>query len=207
MALPALLAVLVLLLGAGAVVLYLQKQGRVDPVATPPPAVVAPTTASPSVTPATSSPSPSASPSSLTSSPVAPQASGSPVPPLASTPLPGTTVTTTPTLTASASALPTATTSVPSSPFHVVVVASKTQAEGGQAAVEPLLPRIRSAGSPALVLNSADHPSLRCCYWVAAAGPFSSAAEAAAAVPRLRAASPTFSKAYARCVGTPQDCD
>ncbi|MDP9496734.1 MAG: zinc ribbon domain-containing protein [Actinomycetota bacterium] len=200
-ALPALLAVLALLLGAGAVVLYLQKQDRVDPVATPPPAVVAPTSVSPSPTLTTASPSASPSPASTT---VVPGTSGSPAPTVTSTPLPGTTTTTT--APGSVSPSPTATTSVPSTPFHVVVVASKTQAEGGRAAVEPLLPQIRSAGSSALVLNSADHPSLRCCFWVAAAGPFSSAAEAAAAVPRVRAASPAFSRAYARCVGTPQDC-
>lgn len=207
-ALPALLAVLVLLLGTGAVVLYLQKQDRTDPVAALPPAVVVPTSASPSPT-ETVSPSPVEP--SATSTVVVPDASdsasASAVPTVTatvpSTALPGTTPTTT--APGSLSPSPT-TTSVPSTPFHVVVVASKTQAEGGRAAVEPLLTEIRSAGSPALVLNSADHPSLRCCFWVAAAGPYSSAAEAAAAVPQVRAASPAFSQAYARCVGTAQDC-
>ena len=93
-----------------------------------------------------------------------------------------------------------------STPFHVVVLASKTEAEGGRAAAEVLLPQIEAAGFSALVFPSETYASLRCCYWVAAAGPFPDAASAKAAIAPLRAASSAFSTAYDRCIGTTSDC-
>ena len=91
-------------------------------------------------------------------------------------------------------------------PFYVVVLASKTEAEGGKTAAKALLPQIEATGYSALVFPSGDYASLRCCYWVAAAGPFSDAVSAKAAITPLRATSSAFSTAYDRCVGTESDC-
>lgn len=95
---------------------------------------------------------------------------------------------------------------LPSTPFHVAIIASKSEAEGGVAAVQPLAAEIEAAGFPALVFSSQEHSSLRCCYWVAAAGPFPDAAAAGRAATAMRELSPTFETAYPRCVGQAAQC-
>lgn len=91
-------------------------------------------------------------------------------------------------------------------PFEVVVLASTSPAEGGRPAAEALVDDIRAAGYPAMVFASEGYTSLRCCYWVAAAGPFPSAAAAQSAATVLRGRSPLFSTAYERCVGAAYQC-
>ena len=108
--------------------------------------------------------------------------------------------------TAAPSSAPPAGAALPSTPFHVAIIASKLEAEGGAAAVQPLAAEIEAAGFPALVFSSQEHSSLRCCYWVAAAGPFPDAAAAGRAATAMRDLSPTFGTAYPRCVGQAAQC-
>lgn len=222
--LPALLALLVLLIAGGGLLLFALRDdpaetaGPVDltvtqaPATTPPPVVVTPEPtelATPTATPLPSDATTASPGATTTSDPTAtldPTASPGLTTPVPTSP--GTSSgTTTPFPTGGTTSAPTTGATLPATtPFYVVIVASKNEAEGGRAAAEATLTQVRSAGQPALLFQSSQYGSLRSGYWVAAAGPFSDRASAIAAVPQVRAASPSFAEAYARCVGTAAEC-
>lgn len=91
-----------------------------------------------------------------------------------------------------------------STPAFMVIVASKTDAEGGRAAAQTVAERLTKAGRPTFVLSSSDYSSLRPGYWVAATGPFQNADGAARAAEQLKREG--FDIAYTRCVGTAAEC-
>lgn len=91
-----------------------------------------------------------------------------------------------------------------STPAFMVIVTSKTDAEGGRAAAQTVADRLTRAGRPRFVLSSSDYSSLRPGYWVAATGPFQHADEAARAAEQLKRE--RFDIAYTRCVGTAAEC-
>ncbi len=91
-----------------------------------------------------------------------------------------------------------------STPAFMVIVASKTDAEGGLAAAQAVADRLAEAGWADSVFSSSDYSSLRPGYWVAATGPFQNAGEASTAAEQLKREG--FDTAYPRCVGTAAEC-
>lgn len=91
-----------------------------------------------------------------------------------------------------------------SAPAFMVIVASKTEADGGFAAAQAFADRLTEAGWYSSVFFSSEYSSLRPGYWVAAAGPFQDVGEASRASEQLKGEG--FDVAYPRCVGTAADC-
>jgi hypothetical protein len=85
-------------------------------------------------------------------------------------------------------------------PAWVAVVAS----EGDEATATTRAQAVAAAGYPGGVLRSDDYPSLSGGLWVAYTGPYPDRAAADAAVTAL--AGDGFDGAYARCVGSTEDC-
>jgi hypothetical protein len=90
-------------------------------------------------------------------------------------------------------------------PFWTVIVASKTEAEGGRLTVEEFAAALEGRGYAAEVFHSSAHTSLRPGYWVAASGRFAGREDASDAAFRLKSDA-GFDIAYPRCVGTAAQC-
>jgi len=108
-----------------------------------------------------------------------------------------------PSTTTSSSTSSTTTTTVPGqlvTPTFVAVVSS----EGDEPAAQQRRDELTEAGYDAGVLHSDEYSSLEAGFWVAYVGPFPDAAGAQAAVNQLVADG--YSAAYARCVGTDDQC-
>lgn len=90
-------------------------------------------------------------------------------------------------------------------PFWTVIVASKSEAEGGEAAAEGFRARLEQAGFQAEVFHSSAHSSLRAGYWVAATGRFPTGRTASAHAADVKSTL-GLDIAYPRCVGTASEC-
>lgn len=89
-------------------------------------------------------------------------------------------------------------------PYYTVIVASKSEAEGGRDEAQRFARRLEDAGFSADVFHSSNHSSLRPGYWVAATGRHSSSSSADSLSRDVSAAG--FDIAYPRCVGTASEC-
>ncbi len=97
----------------------------------------------------------------------------------------------------------TTTTTVPgtlATPTFVVVVKS----ESDEAAAQVTRDELTESGYDSGVLRSDDYPSLEPGYWVSYVGPFPAVAEAEAA--RADLVADGYTAAYARCVGSVEEC-
>jgi len=85
-------------------------------------------------------------------------------------------------------------------PTFVAIVVSETD----EATARAMGDELTEAGFDNGVLRSDDHTSLEPGFWVSYVGPFDDVAGAQAAVGELQAAG--YTAAYARCVGTAEEC-